>query len=182
MNKVAPSILSYREKERLLIEAMDKYGSFILGYLNSLCHDHTMAEDVSQQLWVYVYSKFEPQYYEHAGFLKNKAYQLFVDECRKRKVRSFVTTVESIPDSPAPPPSREPSNTEEEKQLYDDFWEQFSSLQLKEKHKEIFWLHARLGYTMQEISGQLNVATSTANDWLRLIKKQCLEHLNQQSS
>ena len=167
-------------REQALIEAMDTYGSYILAYLQAISSDSFLAEDLSQQLWIHVYERFPLTDFKKRGFLKRKAYQLFVDECRKRNVRNFVSYTDTPPESSPSPDLRGKRDEPEEPVLYERFWEQFGELELPENHKQIFWLHHRYGYTMKEISQILGIAASTAHDWLKLVKSQCLEYLNQQ--
>ena len=138
------------EREEALVRAIDHCGRYVLWYFNSLCQDPSLAEDLSQTLWVYVYRKFSEEEFEHIGFLKRKAHQLYIDEMRKRQVRSMVSFVEEPPEAVAAERG-EPSNSAEENQLFREFWEQFASLSFSEIQKQIFWLHCRYGYTMKEV-------------------------------
>lgn len=165
-------------REEALVRAMDHFGTYLLGYFESLCKDRLLAEDLSQQLWVYVYEKFSEKDFEHAGFLKRKAYQLFVDEMRKRGVRSHVTFVEDPPDYPSISDGREPMDAREERELFDSFWEQFDPLNFTDSEKQVFWLSARYGYTMKEVGEKLGIPHSTAHDWLKSVKGRCLQFLN----
>lgn len=111
--------------------------------------DHAFVDDVAQLFWVHVYKKFPLDQFGEIGILKNKARQIFIDETRKQKVRGFVSYAEdpyeSI-DKEALRAQREESN---EPLFYEQFWEQFQTLNFTEAQKQIFWLHHRYGYTMK---------------------------------
>lgn len=161
---------------------MDKCGSFILWHLTQLCKDRGMAEDLSQKLWVYVYRRFEVEDFEHVGFLKRKASQLYIDQMRRLDSRPALSYVEQLPDPVAKPSNAQPLNDSEEKALSRNFWERFSELNLPEQPKQIFWLHARYGYTMKEIGQQLGIGASTAHDHLNHVKALCYQHLTKDRS
>ena len=167
-----------QEREALLVQAMDACGGYVLWYLNSLSRDHVLAEDLSQKLWVYVFEKFSPNDYGHIGFLKRKAYQLFLDDTRKRKVRSHVSFVEDPPEPVVRQIEPEPSNSIEEQDLFERFWERFESLNFSDVEKQIFWFSARYGYTMKEIGLKLDISHSTAHDRLKSVKSRCIAFLN----
>ena len=77
------------------------------------------------------------------------------------------------------PERDEPSNPEEDIQLFNRFWELFYPRHFEELAKQIFWLHERYGYTMVEISKRFGISKSTAHDKLTQLKAQCLERLEQ---
>lgn len=138
-------------------------------------------DDVAQIFWVHVYEKFPLEQFREAGLLKNKARQIFIDETRKRKVRSFVSYTEDPYESVDKEALRAQRDDPNEPRLYEQFWERFHSLDLSETHKQIFWLHHRYEYTMKEVSEILNIAPSTAHDWLKLVKSRCLNYLEKES-
>jgi RNA polymerase sigma factor (sigma-70 family) len=168
------------EREQALTAAMREYGSFIFWYLNQLSSDHAFVDDVAQLFWVHVYEKFPLEKFGEIGLLKNKARQVFIDETRKRKVRDFVTYAEDPYESVDRDSLRSQRNDPDEPRFYEEFWERFYSLELPESHKQIFWLHHRYEYTMAEVAEILNIAPSTAHDWLKLVKSRCLNYLTKE--
>ena len=161
---------------------MQEYGSFIFWYLNQMSSDHAFVDDVAQLLWVHVYEKFPLEKFSEIGILKNKARQIFIDETRKRKVRGFVSYVEDPYDSIDKETLRAQRDEPDEPRFYEQFWERFQTLDFTETEKQIFWLHHRYGYTMKEISEQLQIASSTAHDSLKLVKARCLDYLNRENN
>lgn len=173
--------MSNEEREQALTDAMREYGSFIFWFLNQLSSDHAFVDDVAQLFWVHVYEKFPLEHFGEIGLLKNKAHQVFIDEARKRKVRDFVSYAEDPYESIDKESLRDQRNDPEEPRLYEQFWERFHSLSLSETQKQIFWLHHRYGYTLAEVAGILNIASSTAHDWLKLVRSRCLNYLNKET-
>lgn len=164
-------------KEQALIEAMDRCGGYVFSLLKGWCGEEQLAEDLLQKLWVYVFDKFEVEHFTHVGFLKRKAYQLYIDEMRRKDSRPVLDRYEELPDSPEWDQFREPANNEEELRLYEEFWGQFASLSLSDLDKSLLWYHARFGYTMIEISEKFQIPKSTVNDRIRETRQKCMNHL-----
>ncbi|MFT5633111.1 MAG: RNA polymerase sigma factor (sigma-70 family) [Rubritalea sp.] len=169
------------EREQALVKGIEKYGKFIFWYLNQKSQDHAFVDDVAQIFWKHVFEKFPLQDFDKIGYLKNKAHQIFIDEVRKRKVRDFVSYAEDPYESAHPDDLKKQRDEPEEPQLYEQFWGRFHALNIPETHKQIFWYHHRYGYTMKEIAQMLQIAPSTAHDWLKLVKSQCVDYLNKEN-
>lgn len=170
------------KREESLVAAMDMYGGFLFRYLESLTRDTHWAEDLNQSLWTHVYQRFRLNQFKSLPLLKNKAYQLFIDDTRRKKVRGFVHTTDELPESDGSHKYREAGTDAEEAALQKRFWAMFPGLEINEKHKKAFWLKERLGYELKEISSQLNTSTSTTHDWINRVKQQCADYLNQEES
>ena len=166
---------SYREKA--LIEAMGRCGGFLFNFLRGLCGEDQMAEDLLQKLWGYVFDKYEEEDFCHVGFLQRKAYQLYVDEMRKKDSRPVLDRYEELPEKPALYGSKEPSNSNEEIALYEEFWEQFEALNLDEMDKSLFWYHVRFGFTIVEVGERFNVPKSTVHDRIKEVRRRCMLYL-----
>lgn len=156
--------------------AMRQYGVFIINYLTGMCKDRQMAEDVAQNLWVYVYKSYEPEDYTSVPMLLRKAKLLLIDEIRK-KDKSMIY-VDGVPERQSNNKSIEGLSLTDEQNLYDRFWEQFGALQLSDLEQEIFWLHERLGYSMKEVGEKLDLPHSTAHDILQRTRSKCLNYIN----
>lgn len=177
----APAAQSH-DAESALRSAMDRFGSYLLWYLQDCCGDRHEAENIFQQLWLHVYQKFPVEKYEHLPLLRRKAYQLYVDHVRSRSVRGFVSYTETLPEPEPASFYAEPATDAEEAQFKERFWETFSELDLPEIQREAFWLHCRHGYAIAEVAQKLNAATSTVHDWVKTVKARCGEYLNQESA
>lgn len=164
-------------REEALIAAMDQWGVAIIQYLESLTRNHADAENLSQDLWVQVYEKFPLEKMAHWGLLRHKAYQLFVDQWRRKKNRPE----ELIPDEPFEMNCKnyvhQPYSDEEEQRFEIQFWEMFPEIELTDVQKATFYFSARYGMTVAEISEETGIAKSTVGDWIRLAKKRLAEKL-----
>jgi RNA polymerase sigma factor (sigma-70 family) len=168
---------SQTDRVAALERAMDRYGSYFLGYFMRYCRDQHEAEDLTQQLWLHVYEKFAVHQYEQIGLLRRKAYQLFVDFARKRKVRQAVDYSDEPPELPV---SFGVGDAGNEAITQRRFWELFPNLDVAEPQKDAFWLKHYHGYTIHEIGQKLGVATSTVHDWIGLVQRRAQEILNQE--
>ena len=95
-----PLVTSSQHREHCLIEAMDRCGGFLFSFLEGLCGDVGLAEDLLQKLWVHVFDKFEEEHFCHLGFLKRKAYQLSQELMRHsdpRLTANLYTDVSHLP-------------------------------------------------------------------------------------
>lgn len=170
-----------KRREAFLVRAIDLYGSFILQILKERCCDQQLAEEISQKLWVYFYTYRPVEEFEHPGFLKRKAFQLYIDEGRRRDVRPKLCFPDTLPQSVKKEEFNQPDYTTEEL-LYERFWERFEELNLPRLQRDIFWLHHHHGYTMKEVSKRLGTPPSTAHDHLKKLKAQCLQFLTSADS
>ena len=155
----------------------------VLHYAYTLCRDWAWAEDVSQQLWIrmYRYHKKHSSFPE-IGNVYNMTKQAFIDDYRKQKRRDHVCTMEDPPEIPMMPVRQDSLFSEDESGLFNQFWEQFTPLELPLIDRQVFWLHERYGYTMIEIAEKTQLAKSTAHDKLKKVKAACLDFLNQEES
>jgi len=67
--------------------------------------------------------------------------------------------------------------SESESDLFQEFWKQFSELNLLLIDRQIFWLAERNDFTIMEIAERTGIPKSTANDKLRIVKQKCLDYL-----
>lgn len=172
---------SAEDRERLLEVAIDQHGSYFLWYFESLCGDAHLAEDLFQQLWIHVHQKFPLAKYDQFGLLRFKAYQLYVDDARKRGVRSFVQPTDELPERLSESITTEAATEEEEKAFKQKFWSQFEKVDLSENQREAFWMAERQGYTVKEIAEHMKKPTSTVHDWIKSVKTKCAAYLNEET-
>ena len=142
--------------------------------------NETDAKDLSQIFWIHVFEKFPEDDFLKPGILHRKAYQIFVDEWRKRKVRSHVITTDEVPEVADMPIAKERDDLAYEKSLYERFWSGFPGIGLTDQQKASFWYHERYGYTMRETADKVGAPHSTVGGWIQLCKKRCLEYLNRE--
>ena len=170
--------VSEHVKARIFDEVIVEHSGAILHFLLSKCHDPQIAEDLAQVMWAYVYRKFSVDDMRQKGLLYHKANQVWIDHYRKHaQRRPSLHFTDELPEPTLMPERREPSSPEEDKVLFDQFWELFYPEEFEERSRMIFWLHERYGYTMKEVAERLSMSKSTAHDLLKRLKQQCLEFL-----
>ncbi|PTX92327.1 sigma-70 family RNA polymerase sigma factor [Opitutus sp. ER46] len=182
--KGTPTVMSEQTSEariQALEKAIDKYGSFFLAFFTLRTRDADWSRDLAQTLWLEVYDKFSLFRFESKGLLIAKACQVLRDAMRHKRTRGFVTYVAEYPEVAGPTTNREPSSRDEEERLKAGFWEAFPGVDLTDLQKEAFWLNARDGYTLAEVSSRLGVPVATVHDWLAKVKKECMDSYKNES-
>jgi len=174
-----PAEAIYERRLAAVHESFDQHHTYLVGYLNRMTHQWQDAENLAMELWQVVMLKFKEDQIGSLPLLRRKAYQLFIDYYR-RKVRRGEFLSDEPPEVPVRPKREYSSTDEEEKALKARFWEQYPDIDLSPQQKDILWLHARYGYTYQEISEQTGVSHSTIGDWINLARKRLAEAINQQ--
>lgn len=162
---------------KLVEQAIDEHGSYLLSYLKSLTKQKEDAEELFDDLWIWVLNKLPEDRIFHVGVLRRKAYQLFVDRWRKQK-RNPVFAVEDLPDVSSPDTQSEALTDEEEEQFKIRFFSEYD-VNLSEKQKHVLWLSARMGYTHREISDLIGIPASTVGDWLLQCREAFADYLNE---
>lgn len=169
--------LTFDQRLAALEEAIDRHHVYLERYLTNLTRNHADAEDLLSRLWIHVLHKFKDQQLGSLPLLRRKAYQLFVDHYRARtRDREKVQTVETLPEPGIQHLGKEAYTSGEETALRENFWTEFP-VDLTEQQKEVLWLSARYGFTIQEISKRLSLPTSTAGDWLQRSRKALADYV-----
>lgn len=161
----------------LVMEAYDKFHNYLQSDLYRLTQQWQDAENLLQDLWKHVLHHFPEEHVGKIGILRRKAYQLFVDQYRSRKRRKETITDE-VPEPQTEQKSSEAFSEAEEAALKERFWSEYPDLPLSDPQKEALWLHARFGYTYQEIAEILDTPKSTIGDWISLARNLLQEELN----
>ncbi len=169
----------FDQKLSLVMEAVDKHHVRLLRYLRELTDFHT-AEDLLQELWRKVLLHFTPEQVGSFTLLRRKAYQLFVDDYRRRQSAARVRDEFQLEGDPEGVFRGEGFySAEEESRIQREFWEEFP-VGLDEVQREVVWRHGRYGDTFEEISDSLGIPTSTACDWFRKGRKLIQELLDRE--
>ncbi len=63
-------------------------------------------------------------------------------------------------------------------EMKERFWQGFPNVDLTDDQKHVLWLHARYGFTYQEIEAQLGIPSSTIGDWISQARKKLAAYLN----
>jgi len=174
-----PSVSLHEARIDAYERAIDLFESHTLRYFEHMTRDFHLAEDLSQELWLTIYKRFKTSQFFELGLIMRKAYQVFIDNARKRNVRSFVILSSSPPEAISPPVFAEAFTEEEIQHLKQYWWDMYPCIDLTDTQKDVFWLKEYHGYTIQEISEILHVPTSTAHDWLNSAKRKCAAYMKQ---
>jgi RNA polymerase sigma factor (sigma-70 family) len=168
-------------RQDALEAAIDLYGYMLLGYIRRMTQDYHLAEDILQMLWLHVFENFTVAQFSHVPLLRRKARQLVIDEARKRGTRSFVETVEELPEVDGSHVFREAATPEQERALKESFFSIFHGAIFTEPEKDAFWLSERYQYTIKEISEHLHIPQSTIHDWVNKVKRECARCYDKES-
>lgn len=171
----------FERRMALVMEAVDLHHTHLVDYLWRLTRQRQDAEDLTQNLWRYVLLHFPEGKITCLSLLRRKAYQLFVDHYRAAVRRREVLTDE-VPDIPLTAPREAAYSETAEKELQGRFWSEFEGIELSAQQKEVLWLHARYGFTYQEIEARLGIASSTVGDWVHLGRQRLAAYLDVQQT
>lgn len=178
METLAKPPLTFDERLAAVEDAIDRHHVYLEGYLARLTRNHADAEDLASTLWVHVLRKFKDDQIGHLPLLRRKAYQLFVDHYRQRmRAGERIELREQLPEPVMHHVGKEAYTTAEETALRARFWAEFP-VDIPEQQREILWLSARYGFTIQEIADQLNLPVSTVGDWLLRAKQALADYIN----
>jgi len=170
----------FERRLSLINEAVDKYHVYLVSFVEGICKNHQSAEDIMQEVWIFVLNKFEESKITCLPLLRRKAWQKSIDHYRSQQRRKETSTDE-LPEVPVSPAhNSEPHSEEEEKEFERSFWSEFPGIDLSTKQKQILWLHARYGLSYKEIEAKTGIATSTIGDWIKLARSKVATYLNSQ--
>ncbi|SHE74862.1 RNA polymerase sigma-70 factor, ECF subfamily [Arenibacter palladensis] len=135
---------------------MDSYYQNLCAYVQSLCHDHSMAEDIVQNVFVKVWvkrKKINPDL-SIKSYLYKSVYNEFINQYRKNKPviyleKKYFEAIDLVVDI-------EPEELESLIKLMNIEIENLPS-----KCKEIFLMNKKEGLTHTEISEYLNISVKT---------------------
>lgn len=170
-----------KERQAALTAAVDRYGDDILRFLFSFTKNWEDANDLAQDLWVYVFRHFPIEKYQEIELLLWKAKNLAITWYSNKKKRSEVPADQQHLEN-TPAPYAQPRNLQEERAAYTRFWELFHGINLTEPQKQAFWYRERFGYTLKETGQKLGgTPTATVHDWVELVKQRCADYLNRRN-
>lgn len=170
----------FERRVELVMVAVDLHHTYLQDYLYRLTRQWQDAEDILADLWRYALLRFPEEKIQSLSLLRHKAYQLFVDHYRAGKRRQEIVTDE-IPE-PSLYVSREMSFSDvEETALKERFWREFPGIDLSETQKDVLFLHARYGFTYQELALQTGIGSSTIGDWVSKGRQLIADYLNANS-
>lgn len=170
--------LTFDERMAVVEDAIDRHHVYLERYLTSLTRNHADAEDILSRLWVHALHKFRDDQIGNLPLLRRKAYQLFVDHYRaKMRDNARISSVETLPEPGVEHLGKEAYGTAEETALKEKFWSEYP-VNLSPDQKEVIWLSARYGFTIEEIAARMKLPHSTIGDWLQRGRRKLTEYLN----
>lgn len=170
--------LTFDERMAALEDAIDRHHVYLERYLSGLTRNHADAEDILSRLWVHVLHKFKDDQIGNLPLLRRKSYQLFVDHYRaKMRDNARITSVETLPEPGIEHLGKEAYGSAEEAALKENFWNEYP-VALTPEQKEVIWLSARYGFTIEEIARRMNLPHSTIGDWLQRGRRMLADYLN----
>lgn len=167
----------FLKRKALIMEAVDLYQVSLRNYVHSMTRNFHDAENIMQELWVFVFRHFSEADITNFNFLRRKAYQLYVDHWRRKK-RKAETDLEEIEYTLETPPYDESLTEEDEKRFKEKFWSGFPHVDLTNEQKDALWLKARFGYTIEEISEMTGKPSSTIGDWIKRSRSELKKYLS----
>jgi len=170
----------FDSRAALLTDAFSRYQTYLVRYVFGYTRHWQDAENIVQELWKYAAVYFPEDRLTDLSLLRRKAYQLFIDHYRASQRRPIALSDE-LPERVAEPRYRESASDGEEESLKAEFFGQFSELALSDEQRNVLWLHARYGYTYQEVADMTGRAVSTIGDWVALGRKLIAEQLSERS-
>lgn len=140
--------------------------------------DHALTQDVFQDLWVYVYSHYNPSDYFKLGKLRWKAKKLVLDAYRYRKRRPTEALTDEVLSMVGVSKEEQTYSVEGDEVLKTKFFGEVNNLGLNEIQITAVWKHLRHGYTLKEISEQMAIPVSTLHEWIKKARQLYFEYYN----
>ena len=146
------------ERDRLLTEAMDCYGDYLIRLAFAFVKDKTKAEDIVQESFIRYYISLEN--FENRSSVKTYLYRITVNEChnyfkswayRKTEISSFVSTLTVHKQTPEDEMLLQENNSNVARMVEN----------LPLKYKEVVWLHYFAELSVNEVGVVLNCSVNT---------------------
>ncbi|WP_033541307.1 sigma-70 family RNA polymerase sigma factor [Planococcus sp. CAU13] len=147
-----------REKDRLLTEAMDEYGHYLVRLAYSFVKERTKAEDIVQDVFIRYYINLDN--FEGRSSVKTFLYRITVNEChnhfRSWAHRKIELTNKLSPLLPGKNSAEDMALASEKSSKVAD-----AVARLPLKYREVLWLHYYAELSVKEIGEVLNVSGNT---------------------
>ncbi|WP_422121890.1 sigma-70 family RNA polymerase sigma factor [Planococcus sp. X10-3] len=158
-----------REKDRLLTEAMDEYGHYLVRLAYSFVKERTKAEDIVQDVFIRYYINLEK--FEGRSSVKTFLYRITVNECHNH-FRSWAHRKIELTNklSPLLPGKDSAEATAMASEKNNEVAGAVGKLPLK--YREVLWLHYYAELSVKEISEVLKVSDNTVKTRLARGRRQ----------
>ncbi|MFD2255057.1 RNA polymerase sigma factor [Luteolibacter algae] len=167
-------------REKAVLEAIQEHREELMRYLIGHTGNKYDADDIFQQLWWYALRRGKPEKIVRIGWLKTKARSLFYDSIRSRDRKKETEIPEGLENKQVSL-AFQLSHFDNEQEARAKFWSEHPISDIEEEKKEALWLHARYGFTFEEVGERLNVSSSTAHEWASEARKRVANYLNSES-
>lgn len=150
--------LEKREKDRLLTEAMDEYGHYLVRLAYSFVKERTKAEDIVQDVFIRYYINLEQ--FEGRSSVKTFLYRITVNECHNH-FRSWAHRKIELTNmlSPLLPNKGSVEETALATEKSNEVAGAVGKLPLK--YREVLWLYYYAELSVKEISEVLKISDNT---------------------
>ena len=150
--------LEKKEKDRLLTEAMDDYGHYLVRLAYSFVKERTKAEDIVQDVFVRYYINLEQ--FEGRSSVKTYLYRMTVNECHNH-FRSWAHRKIELTNKLTPVSTNK--NSAEDSALVSEKSSEVAQAvgKLPLKYREVIWLYYYSELSVKEISEVLKIPDNT---------------------
>lgn len=146
------------EKDRLLTEAMDEFGHYLMRLAYSFVKERAKAEDIVQDVFIRYYTNLEK--FEGRSSVKTFLYRITVNECHnyfKSWAHRKIELTNKL--SPLLPNKSSAEDTVLATEKSSEIAEAVNKLPLK--YREVLWLYYYAELSVQEISEVLKMPDNT---------------------
>lgn len=147
-----------KEKDRLLTEAMDEYGHYLVRLAYSFVKEQTKAEDIVQEVFIRYYINLDR--FEGRSSVKTFLYRITVNECHNY-FRSWAYRKTELTNKLSPVLTAK--NSAEDMALASEKSNEVAEAiaRLPLKYREVLWLHYYGELSVQEVGDVLKIPVNT---------------------
>ena len=171
----------FTRRTELVEQSVRDNHTYLLHYVHGMVGQWQDAENIVQDLWRYVVVHFEEHNIQRRSVLFEKARLLVIDHYRASQRKPVSGAVE-LEEHHMPKMPQEAYTEAEEARLKIAFFESYPALNLTELQKEVLWLHARYGFTYEEIKTMTGKSVSTIGDWITLGRREIAKHTHKEGN
>jgi len=151
--------MNEQQREQLLIEAMDEYGSYLKQLIYGMTKDHAKTEDILQDVFIKFYLSLDR--FRFQSSVKTFLYRIALNECRNyfrswsyRNLvfKRFLEPEQSITNNSALHTLITREEEEDSMKILDT---------LPIKYREILWLYYFAEFSTEEIAQTLEISVNT---------------------
>ncbi|WP_042347784.1 sigma-70 family RNA polymerase sigma factor [Bacillus massiliigorillae] len=169
MEEYFSELIEYANDEDLLDEIMTKYGQRILELAYSYVGDQSLAEDLTQEIFVKCYKAIHT--YNRQSKIKTWLWRIAINHC-KDYLRSWYHRKVMITEKITSYAGASKYNVEKTIEVHEDGKKLAQAvLQLPVKYREVVYLHYYEDLSFKEISSIININENTIKTRMRRAKQ-----------